>query len=602
MKKLRLGFISLVLIVVAFGLCACNGKNSDNSGNQENSLHQFGAVTFESAEFIYDGEPHSLAVKGNIPENTNIEYENNEQTNAGVYKISAKLSKDGYESKELSATLTINKAEFNGITLKDKKFVYFGQMCSLAVEGDIPENTQVTYSNNDKTEVGEYTVTATLTNPNYITKTLSAKLTIFAKTDIALSTINRLLDKPNVWSFLPTAFSPENMAYAHMPVGGMADFVSDVQVSQIAKRSIGKQFNVLYEGLINATTVINKIDDVFAIGTTIAEAYQTFINNNPDNYASFNCEIGGFKIMIVLDGKKSVLLACNSVVNIELEYDEANGVRTGRLQLSNGIAVKYTSNDNTLKFAVKTTLNNVGNLKQIEFARDGNSVAGYLREFTGTETKNLKTTGVIASNEKYTIIMSDKRETEDLVIKGYEEVYSSETGEYLSGRVQETVKVVNYDTLWLHLSDVRGFQSVRVDDAANGLNIDSVFVNGQATVFATKKVNPIIPTSSRRFDVEMKEVWYVVAETANGKTEYRNVKTLIPMLFVQTEQTDNFTVDVKEKNSYIANAQLPSEKIDIANLNYDSLNKLFNEVKDKVTFAEIQAYIGNKNEFFNVVS
>ncbi len=588
--------------VLVMGVCACGGagSNPEQPNNPEgNQPQQFSGITFEDGEFTYDGQSHSIAVGGSIPANTTISYENNGQTNVGEYTVKANLSKDGYESKTVTATLKINKAEFVGVTLESKKFIYMGKPYSLEVSGDIPENTQITYTGNDQKEVGEHTVTATLTNPNYITKTLTATLTINAKTDIALAIINGLFKKPEPWSFLPDALSPESMGYSTMPIGGREAFASDVNVSQIANKSIGKQFYVLYEGLCDATSTINKLDSVFAISATLADVYQTFINNNPDDYATFTGAVGGFKVKIALDGNKSTLLAGNSTVNIELEYDGESEQRTARIQVTDGMAVKYTAAENSLKLAVKKTVSDVGNIKQIEFAQNQGAVAGYLREFTGTETKNLKTTGVFASNENYTVIMSDKRETEDMVITGYEEVYSSVTGEYLGGRVQETVKFVNYDTLWLHLSDVSGFNKVRIEEKSNGLNLDSVFINGQSTTLETKKVNPIIPTSSRRYDVEMKEVWYVVAKTNNGKTEYELEKTLIPMLFVQTEQTENFATDIKEKNSYMTNVQLPTAQITATNTYFTQLKELFDSVKESVTYEEIQTYIGEKNEFFN---
>jgi len=555
-------------------------------------------ATLADGEFTYDGQPHSLTVTG-APNGVQISYENNGKTDAGVYTVKATLTKEGYEDKILTATLTIDKAEFVGVKFEDKKFVYFGKTCSLAVdETTTPEGTVVTYTNNDKVEVGEYEVTATLTNPNYVTKQLKATLTITAKKVIALSIVNSLLDKPDPWSFLPEVFVPENMAYTQLPVSGLEGFAVDTQVSLIAKKSIGKQFYVLYEGLQDAASAIRKIDLIFEIGDTIASAYQTFLNNNPDNYAEFTKEIGGFQIKILLDGERSRLLAGNSTVNIELDYDGESGVRTGRLQLTNGIAVKYTSSENALKLGVKTTVNDIGNLKQIEFVRTGNSVAGYLREFTGTETKNLKTTAAIASNATKTVIMSNKRESDDLLINGYEEVYSSVTGEMIGGRVQETIAKIDYDTLWLHLGDVRGFESIRVSDEANGRNQDSIFVNGQTTLFATKNVTPINPLSSRRFDIEMKEVRYVVAEVVDNKTEYKLVKTSIPMLFVQTDQTGLFASDVKEKNSYVTNASLPTAKIATVNADFETLQALFEAAKEQITFADIQSFIGTKDAFF----
>ena len=118
MRKTHLSLLlAAILIVIATVMCACDGGNTQGS---ENKLLQFGDVKFESAEFTYDGQPHSRSVTGDIPQGTNIEYKNNARTDAGSYTVSATLEKDGYESKTLSATLTVNKAEFEGITFESK--------------------------------------------------------------------------------------------------------------------------------------------------------------------------------------------------------------------------------------------------------------------------------------------------------------------------------------------------------------------------------------------------------------------------------------------------------------------------------------------------
>jgi len=610
-KKICIIIISIISVLcLAFCAVGCGGGSSgkggtDGNGGSENppaqddQILQFEGVTLADLTVTYDGKSHSLAVSGDFPEDTTVTYNNNGKTNAGEYKVTATLDKEGYATKTLSAKLIINKAEFAGIELNDATYVHTDSVRSLAVSGELPEGTNVEYKNNGKKDVGEYKVTATLTNPNYNTKTLTAKLIIKSIPLIALDVINALLDKPDPWHFLPSALTPENMAYNQTPVGGLEGFASSVRVSQIEKKSIGKQFNVLYDGLTDAELAINKIDGLFTIGATIAEVYQTFINDNPDNYTMFVKEIGGFKIKIVLDGENSLLLAGNSTVSMELTYNGESGERTGRVQITDGITLKYTASENALKLAVKTTINDVGNIKQIEFVRKNDAVAGYLREFTGTEAKNLKTSGVISSNNSITVIMSDKRETEDMKITGYEEVYSSTTGEYLGGRVKETIKIVDYDTLWLHLSDVTGFESVRVADEKNELNIDSIFINGQNTVFKTKKVNPIIPTSSRRFDVEMKDVWYIVAQTVDGETKYKKIKTSIPMLFVQTEQTDDFPSDVTTANTYMSGVALPVDKINTVKTHYDAMAQTFESVKTEVMYADIQTYIGDKNAFFD---
>ena len=80
------------------------------------------------------------------------------------------------------------------------------------------------------------------------------------------------------------------------------------------------------------------MDTVFSVGNTVAGLYQTYINDNPDNYAEFSGEAGGFRFRIRLDGEKSELMAGNSVISAALTYDGATEERTGRVQLTDGTA------------------------------------------------------------------------------------------------------------------------------------------------------------------------------------------------------------------------------------------------------------------------
>ena len=73
--------------------------------------------------------------------------------------------------------LTLKLHTFDNAVLDDVTFVYDGTTKSLSVNG-IPEGTLVTYDNNGQIELGEYTVTATLSKKYYQTKTLTAKLYI----------------------------------------------------------------------------------------------------------------------------------------------------------------------------------------------------------------------------------------------------------------------------------------------------------------------------------------------------------------------------------------------------------------------------------------
>lgn len=590
---------------VTLGACGGSedGKTDGNEQQQpEQGLKTFTGISLADKTVTYNGQAQSLAISGVLPEGATVDYTGNGKTDAGEYTVTAAVYKNGYKTLNLAANLKIVKAQFTGITFEDKEFIADKQPHKIEVAGTLPQGTSVTYENNNKTDAGVYEVKATLTNKNYETLTLTATLTIKTKVQVAVDTakniVNALVNKPDPWSFMPEALKLENMAYANMPA---TDFTSFVNSGAIGTKAIGKQMNVLYDSLGYAATALGYVDKVTAVGTTIADLYQSYINKNPDNYKEFSGEAGGFKFKITLDGEHSKLLAGNSTVSIELGYDGETGERTGRIQITGGVALKYGYSENRLKLAIKATINGVGELRQIEFVRSGSAVTGYMYEYLGTENTALKTSAVISSNAVKTVIMSNKRESDDLIINGYEEVYDSLTGKFLGGEVQETVKTADYDTLWFMLGDVSGFNSVKVQDVKNGMNADTVYVNGGSASFEVVRNKIAMVETSRKFDIEMKDVWYVQAVTENGEVKYDKVKAEIPMIFVQKSDAANFGSMVLEKNP---NEFTTAPVISAANkskieADYSSIQTTFNAIKTQVTYSEIDGYVGTADSYFS---
>ncbi|MDE5721529.1 MAG: MBG domain-containing protein [Clostridia bacterium] len=608
MKKLLAFLLSAVMTVTAgVTLGACGGsEDGKTDGNEqqqpEQGLKTFTGISLADKTVTYNGQAQSLAISGVLPEGATVDYTGNGKTDAGEYTVTAAVYKNGYKTLNLAANLKIVKAQFTGITFEDKEFIADKQPHKIEVAGTLPQGTSVTYENNNKTDAGVYEVKATLTNKNYETLTLTATLTIKTKVQVAVDTakniVNALVNKPDPWSFMPEALKLENMAYANMPA---TDFTSFVNSGAIGTKAIGKQMNVLYDSLGYAATALGYVDKVTAVGTTIADLYQSYINKNPDNYKEFSGEAGGFKFKITLDGEHSKLLAGNSTVSIELGYDGETGERTGRIQITGGVALKYGYSENRLKLAIKATINGVGELRQIEFVRSGSAVTGYMYEYLGTENTALKTSAVISSNAVKTVIMSNKRESDDLIINGYEEVYDSLTGKFLGGEVQETVKTADYDTLWFMLGDVSGFNSVKVQDVKNGMNADTVYVNGGSASFEVVRNKIAMVETSRKFDIEMKDVWYVQAVTENGEVKYDKVKAEIPMIFVQKSDAANFGSMVLEKNP---NEFTTAPVISAANkskieADYSSIQTTFNAIKTQVTYSEIDGYVGTADSYFS---
>lgn len=123
-------------------------------------LLDFADLSFESYETTYDGLSHSLEVK-NLPNFATVEYDvATEYTDAGVYVVTATVKADGYNDKILSATLTINKAKLGEIVFSDKIVTWDGEPHGVYIETELPSGVDVSYDGNERTDVGEYEVTA----------------------------------------------------------------------------------------------------------------------------------------------------------------------------------------------------------------------------------------------------------------------------------------------------------------------------------------------------------------------------------------------------------------------------------------------------------
>lgn len=592
MKKVLL-MIMLVVTAVCF-LAACNDKPSDTQ-NQD-----FIGILFENQTINYDGEEHTIIATG-VPEGASVVYTNaGPYKNAGEYNISVSISADGYNTFTKTAKLTINKIDFpSTITFENKKVMYTGGEKTILITGDLPEGTQVEYTNNTQTQVGTYDVSATLINANYNTKTLNATLTIYNLLNEAKKTIDTILDRPDPWSFMPEAFSKESLATTTNPT---KDFSSFVNVGDINKKFIGKQMYVLWEGVDGMDTLLEKFDVVYAVSETIVAAYQNFINDNPDNYAEWTDSVAGFNIKIDLDGKQSTMLVGNSVFSLELFVDTDENINKGRIEIAQGGILNYEMKDDYLKFNVALTIKGVLVMKQIEFVRDDDgNVAGYFYEYAGLEEVAVKTSAVIAFNEDYAIVTSAKRESDDLLVKGYEEVYSSSTGRFISAEVLENI-AKDYDTFWVNVFDVSGITNVKAisnDSLLPSSNHHDVYINNSSSTFTPAK--GALGLGSRHFDIEMKTVYYVVEIDNGNDVEYQIVETEIPMLFVQKDNVEDFSEEAvdKNKNTFEGTPSLPIAKIKVAEDNFSAMYDLLVAIKESCTYDELVNQLGTKDSFFN---
>lgn len=150
-------------------------------------------VTLSDRTVPYNRAEQSLTVAGELPEGVSCTYayNGNAATGAtlpGTYTVTATLSGEGYATKTLTATLTIEPLTITGVTLSNDTVAYDALPHSLRVTGNVPSDVTCSYTYNGEaaeevTDPGTYTVVATLSGVGYTTLTLRAELKITAKLD-----------------------------------------------------------------------------------------------------------------------------------------------------------------------------------------------------------------------------------------------------------------------------------------------------------------------------------------------------------------------------------------------------------------------------------
>ncbi len=140
-------------------------------------------ISFAGETYTYDGTAKSLAITGNLPDGVTVAYENNAQTNAGEYTVTAIFTvNDNYNAiADKTATLKINKATYDmsGVTYTGTIATYDGQPHTITV-GNLPEGVTASVEQKSCINADSYDLLVTFmgdsTNYNSIdsvTKTLT---------------------------------------------------------------------------------------------------------------------------------------------------------------------------------------------------------------------------------------------------------------------------------------------------------------------------------------------------------------------------------------------------------------------------------------------
>ncbi|MDE6293777.1 MAG: InlB B-repeat-containing protein, partial [Clostridiales bacterium] len=419
--------------------------------------------------------------------------------------------------------------------------------------------------------------------------------------------------KLDPYSYIPEAMLPEytsNHVNASTVKKTEEDYSSFVSKSQMPSKGFGEQWHMIADNLKQSQTFFKALAAVENVITASVATFNNYIDSNPSDTAHHSFKHGDYdvtvdcndgKIYYVLDYTGTFPIVGAQDAQIALSMNLLGGERTVRVQLGNPNALAYTISDNSYTFALKML-----GIRRAMFdvSRDASSgkVTGHINEFltaSGITDKAIASAADFYIDGNYVSAVGNK--ASGLVgFKGYiSELYDKNTGKMISYEVRETQTVkgisVTFNTLWFDLADVSGITSVKYEKTDD--NKTNFYVNGSASAWQNKKVGGVsLKTASRRFDIEFRTQYFYAAGDKEG--EVVEVEVKVPMLFVQEEQFDTLSKDVKSENDGVNIAvTVSATNLNKQKSDYDTLVDEFIANKQAITVDYIIEYIGTPIEF-----
>lgn len=667
-RKLLFFVLSMTVCLAALFMFACD---TPVETTQSDNLSEITGITFSDYSYDYDATEKTILIQGDLPDGVTVEYTNNSATNSGTYNATATLSGEGYKTKTLRATLTINKLYYDtsaatwsysdsfdydgseksvgltglpeGVTVSSyignvatdagtysatavfsydtvnhhapiidacnwvinkanfsttisavQSVLFDGEFHLPEHTGAIPEGTDVSYFINDAVTtgvcaIGNYAVKVLLSNKNYNDLELDCtfKITVNA-TKIAAAIVKAFGTVPEPWSFLPESFSTANHTLA-----SAISYEDFVNVSSIPVNGIGKQLNVVYGVLNNATVALGYVNKVYQVLNAFETAYTTFLDNDPDNYyKSFEFNKGIVSLSYQTVGTEYVINASVSGISLTI-FSDANGSGYGaKIVLSDSNVFKYTVSENQLTVALHLLGHSA---TYIDFVRnDSGEVTGYIHEALSAANKEITlASALLKVGETYTTVVGTKG---DFIVPAYGnnrncEVYQNSTGRLVGAEVRETLKpnsTTEYSTLWYNLYSITGISSIKKIDEKNGSNADTIYINGNTDTIHTKLVGGVsLKSASRRFDIEFKTMYFY---TINANKEYEQITCEIPMMFIQEEQVSTFETDFNDKNGVAVSLNVSTNVKSAVNYGFHTLVVAYDKIRNTISYEDIVSY------------
>lgn len=233
--------------------------------------------------------------------------------NIGTYAIleGTLAARANYELVSFTGgTFEIRSGSIDNLTLPDATYAYDGSVKSLAVQGNIPADAVITYTNNDHTNVGSYTVTAHVDyGSNFEPTTLEGVLTItkvdqtirfIAPTQVILEETPTLQLVAEASSSLPVHFSIDEAAereIATVSPSGEIQFLKPGFVTVTASQDGNENYNAAksvsrkIEVISQDASIIDLIVDGVSYGKVEKEVHIIIGCDQPQDVVVLEVEV-----------------------------------------------------------------------------------------------------------------------------------------------------------------------------------------------------------------------------------------------------------------------------------------------------------------------
>lgn len=415
----------------------------------------------------------------------------------------------------------------------------------------------------------------------------------------------------NPYSYLPETLKPgykSNLISADLTY----DFSQFINIKDITYGGFGEQWNMVITNLEQSTIFFNLLTGLDAITSASIVAFNNYLDSNPAAANSFTYRYGIYDVYInydnsiltyVLDFTSTIPLLGEQTIEIMLALDIKSGSKSGRIQIGEANALKYTFTANSYELALEYL-----GIRQAYLSlskTETNLVTGHIYEYlTAGDTNLVKSCADFYLDQNNLVVVGNKASGMLGFTGCIVELYSVATGKLVGYEVNETLSKISYDTLWFNLEDIKGINSIKVIDESsesNKANSYTIYLNGQNTPFVTKTVGGLgLDMLSRRYDIEMRTQYFYYYDATSKSYIAKAID--MPMLFVQEDYYDTLVSDIASKNELtITLGQNIVNNKDVLIKYYDEFIPIFTENKELITPEIIKKYIGKKYDKLELI-